>query len=274
MIIDAHTHLFAPDTERYPFAPGTYRPTTDGSVELLRAQMDGAGVERAFTISPWVYGWEAGYTLDALAQHRDWLAAGVLVDPRSAAGPARLERLVREHGVSGLRIQGRMWKLGPLDDPDATPLWAKAADLDLTVDVNATLDEYPQVARRAAQFPRLRLVLDHCGYVLPELSPQEPNLASVVALARFPNVYAKLTFLGAASRQPYPFADVHWMAREIVDAFGAERCLFGTNFPKAQFDPAFTYRQTVALFAEALPLSAEERAWVLGGTAARLWRWG
>ena len=98
-------------------------------------------------------------------------------------------------------------------------------------------------------------------------------MAPVAALARFPHVYAKLSFLGLASRDGYPFADAHWMVRAIVDAFGPERCLWGSNFPKAQYDPSCTYPQTVALFAEHLPLAPTERTWILGGTAATLWRW-
>ena len=35
-----------------------------------------------------------------------------------------------------------------------------------------------------------------------------------------------------------------------------------------------SYRQTVQLFSEAIDLTDEERSWILGGTAARLWRWG
>jgi predicted TIM-barrel fold metal-dependent hydrolase len=79
--------------------------------------------------------------------------------------------------------------------------------------------------------------------------------------------------MDAASQQQYPFADVHWMARRIVDAFGADRCMYGSNFPTAQYNPKVDYRQAVRLFAEALDLTDDERAWVLGGTAAKLWRW-
>ena len=63
------------------------------------------------------------------------------------------------------------------------------------------------------------------------------------------------------------------MVRELVDAFGPERCLFGSNFPTAQYSPQTSYAQTVELFADAIDLSAEERAWILGGTARTLWRW-
>jgi predicted TIM-barrel fold metal-dependent hydrolase len=92
-------------------------------------------------------------------------------------------------------------------------------------------------------------------------------------LARYPNAYAKLTFLPVASREAFPFRDVHWMVRQVLDAFGAERCLYGSNFPQAQYSPQTSYAQTVELFAEAIELSDEECAWILGGTAAQLWRW-
>jgi predicted TIM-barrel fold metal-dependent hydrolase len=275
VIVDAHTHLFAPDPVRYPLADAnaSYRPLTDGSVELLWRQTEEAGVDRAVTISPWPYRWDMRYVLDILPANRSWLAVAVLIDPRDPHGPALLERYVNERGVSGLRIHGRCFDLGPYDDPRTTPLWAKAAELGIALDACAALDEYPQLARRAEQFPELPIILDHCGYISPGFNPPEPNLAPVLALARYPNVYAKLTFLGTASRQAYPFADVHWMVRAIVNAFGADRCMFGSNFPTAQYNPKLTYRQTVTLCSEELPLTADERRWILGETAAKLWRW-
>lgn len=275
MIVDTHTHLFAPDPVRYPVADpaASYRPLTNGSVELLKSQLDQAGVDRAVTISPWPYRWDMSYVLDILPANRSWLAVAVLVDPRSPEGPRQLERYVKEHGVGGLRIHGRVMDLGPYDDPATTPLWAKAADLGITLDACAALDEYPRLAKRAEQFPSLPIILDHCGYISPNVDPKEPNLEPVLAMSRYPNVYAKLTFFGSASKQGYPFEDVHWMPRQIIDAFGPERCMYGSNFPTAQYNPKFTYQQTVELFSKALELTDEERQWLLGGTAEKLWRW-
>jgi predicted TIM-barrel fold metal-dependent hydrolase len=93
-------------------------------------------------------------------------------------------------------------------------------------------------------------------------------------MAEYPNVYAKLSFASSASQQSYPFEDTFWMHRAIIDAFGAERCMYGSNFPTLQYNPKMTYSQTAQLFSEAMPLSADERTQVLGGTAAKLWRWG
>jgi len=108
----------------------------------------------------------------------------------------------------------------------------------------------------------------------PGIPLTHPTPHPVVALARYPNAYAKLTFLPVASRERFPFADVHGMVRQVVDAFGPERCLFGCNFPTAQYCPDITYTQAVELFAEVVDLSPGEREWILGGTAAALWGWG
>lgn len=274
MIIDTHTHLFAPDPVRYPVDPkASYRPETEGSVELLRRQMDEAGVDRAVTISPWPYRWDMSYVLDILPGNRDWLAVGVLVDPFDPAGPDLLSRYVREHGVCGLRIQGRILDMGPVDDPATTPLWKRATDLGLTLDVNASQAEYPDVANRAREFPDMPIVLDHCGYVSAELSPPEPAVEPVLRMADHPNVYAKLSFVGAASARGYPCDDVHWMVRRIVDAFGPERCTWGSNFPTAQYNRTLSYAETARLFTEAIDLTPAEREWVLGRTALNLWQW-
>lgn len=274
MIIDAHTHIFSPNGRAYPLADpnATYRPQTDGSAQLLRTQMDAAGVDRAFTITAGFYGWDNRSVIDALPEQGAWLAAGVLVDPASADAPAQLETWVRQ-GASGLRIQRHIFYHQSLDDPISTPLWAKAAELDLTVDINATQEEYGAVENRVRQFPNTRFILDHCGYVSGALKPSQNTVEPVIALARYPNVYAKLTFLPLASQEAYPFRDAHWMVRAIVDAFGAHRCLFGSNFPTAQYSPTTTYAQTVDLFREAIDLAEEERAWILGGTASQLWQW-
>ena len=274
MIVDTHTHLFAPDSVRYPVDPeASYRPETDGSVELLRRQMDEAGVDRAVTISPWPYRWDMSYVLDILPERRDWLAVGVLVDPYSPAGPDLLERYVRDHGVCGLRIQGKILDMDPVDDPATTPLWKKAADLGLALDINASQGEYHAVANRACQFPDMPIILDHCGYVSPDLYPPEPTVDAVLEMARYPNVYAKLSFLGAASSGSFPCEDVHWMVRRIVDAFGPERCTYGSNFPTAQYNQTLSYAETLRLFSEAIDLTDVEQEWILGRTAHNLWRW-
>jgi len=274
LIIDTHTHIMTLDTRCYPLADpdASYRPTTDGAAGLLKAEMDAAGVDRALTISAGFYGWDNSYAMHQLQGREDWLAVGVLVDPAGLEGPAQLQTLVEE-GAGGIRIQRHLFYHRDLDDPVSTPLWAKAGELGLTVDVNASQSEYAAVENRLREFPETQFILDHCGYVADTLSPKENTVAPVIELARYKNAYAKLTFLPSASKQAFPFRDVHWMVREVVDAFGPERCMFGSNFPQAMYSPQINYAQTVELFTDAIDLSRAEREWILGGTAAALWRW-
>ncbi|HIG18347.1 MAG TPA: hypothetical protein EYQ31_14300 [Candidatus Handelsmanbacteria bacterium] len=63
------------------------------------------------------------------------------------------------------------------------------------------------------------------------------------------------SFVGTASSQPYPCNDLHWMVRQIVDAFGPERCVYGSNFPTAQYNQTLSYGETMRLFAEAIELT-------------------
>lgn len=274
LIIDSHTHLMTLDTERYPLADPSlgYQPAFEGSANALHEQMQLSRVSKALAISTGFYGWDNSYVLDQHVYNKSWLAVAALVDPAGFDSSQRLDALV-EQGVCGLRIQRHLFYQQALDNPICTPLWCAASDLGLTVDINATHEEYAAVEARVRAFPQTRFVLDHCGYVSSALAPSENTTAPVRELARYENVYIKLTFLPLASRQAYPFTDVHWMVRELVDAFGPDRCLFGSNFPTAQYSPQTGYEQTVALFADAIDLSVEERAWILGGTAQTLWRW-
>ena len=274
LIIDSHTHLMTLDTERYPLADpsSVYQPAFEGSANALHEQMQLSGVSKALAISTGFYGWDNSYVLDQQVDNKSLLAVAALVDPAGVDSAQRLDVLV-EQGVCGLRIQRHLFYQQALDDPISTPLWCAVSDLGLTVDVNAAHEEYAAVEARVRAFPQTRFFLDHCGYVSSALAPSENTTAPVRALARYENVYIKLTFLPLASRQAYPFTDVHWMVRELVDAFGPDRCLFGSNFPTVQYIPQTGYEQTVALFADAVDLSVEERAWILGGTAQTLWRW-
>lgn len=239
--------------------------------ELL-VEMDAAGVQRGVVISPYCYLWDNRYQMDSSRAHRNRLAVVVLVDPKSVNGPAKLHALATE-GASGIRIHGKDLNGVELDDPVSTPLWEAVSDLGITVDAWAVLDEYPRLEARIKQFPNVPVILDHCGYVGLGYDPPSQNLLPVLALAQYPNVYAKVTFLDALTSGAWPYQDGYRMVREVVDAFGAERCMWGSNFPTREFNKGATYGQHLEVFRSLLDLSVEERSWILGGTAERLWRW-
>jgi len=267
MIIDTCMHLSSPDTERYPpcgdaipyFATGGPDPTRDASPEHLRRCMlaQEVPVDRAFNFCNGWYGWDNSLAMDVLLGNDDWLGCGALLDPADPSSPDELRRLVGA-GAAGLRIQpivtGR-----PLDDPAATPLWEAAAELGIAIDVNLPQQDYDQIARRAREFPTIPIVVDHCGWLVGS-DPETLTVDIPCELAVYPNVHVKITFCHVASREPYPHRDTHFLVHQLVEAFGADRCLWGPH----------SYMTTCGWFCfenhradrEQLHGRGSERAWV------------
>jgi L-fuconolactonase len=159
---------------------------------------------------------------------------------------------------------------GRFDHPGVRALWKTALEQGIVINALSRLDRADQVDGLAGEFPDLPVVLDHCLY--PEVGPNlEPILTQVLRMSRRPNLHAKLTFLPTGSQSGYPCADMHEPCRRIIDAFGPERCVWGSDFPCELWTPRVSYAEHLKIFTDALNLEEAERAQILGGTARRLW---
>ena len=76
---------------------------------------------------------------------------------------------------------------------------------------------------------------------------------------------------GAGSQGGYPCEDMHSACLRVIHWFGAERCVWGSDFPCELWTPRVSYQEALDIFRTVLPLSADARAQILGGTARRLW---
>ena len=127
-----------------------------------------------------------------------------------------------------------------------------------------------QVSRLLADFPGLRVVLDHCMNLKagPDL---QATLGDVLRLARHKNLHAKLTFIPTGSASGYPCADMHGACMQVIGAYGPDRCVWGSDFPCELWTPKVKYAEHLRIFQKDLPLKQSERDAILGGTAKRLW---
>ncbi|MGD9858245.1 MAG: amidohydrolase, partial [Planctomycetaceae bacterium] len=98
-----------------------------------------------------------------------------------------------------------------------------------------------------------------------------PTLDAMRALALLPKAHAKLTFIPTGSEEPYPCRDMHDACRAVIEAFGSERCVWGSDFPCELWCPKVTYAQHLRIFTHELNLDQETQKDVLGRTAQRLW---
>lgn len=275
MIVDTHVHVVAPDQARYPFAPaggfrmrglGSWHTQYPVSAEQLIETTAGAGVERAVIVQPFsAYGFDNRYHADSAAAHSDRLGSVCTVDPVAADGAEQLTHLVRERGMQGLRLTTSQ-EGSRLDDPRAYPVWERAGELGIPICVLTAPEHWPAARAMATRFSRVPVLLDHAGGM--GAGQDDAVVDELVALAALPNVQLKVSTVNFAPLAALGEAGLaRW--RRIASAFGAERLLWGSNYPVSQEG---SYAEMARLGERALPfLSDAEREAMLGGNALHFW---
>jgi predicted TIM-barrel fold metal-dependent hydrolase len=191
-----------------------------------------------------------------------------------------LDRLLEFPGLRGIRQQLH-WHATPLyrfaDRPDIMNdgAWrqglAAVGRRGLLFELQVFAGQMADAARLARDFPDITLVLMHAG-MLEDRSPEGWHAwrTGMRALAACPNVVVKLSGLGTFVRRCA--ADL-WrpVIADTVAMFGANRCMFGSNFPVEKLWTS--YDEVVTVVDACLgTLSPQERAATWYETAARVYR--
>ncbi len=273
MIIDSHLHVWSDDESLYPYGEVS-RPGTGAraSVELLNEHMAEAGVEKAVIVQPIHYLYDNRYVADCLARFPGRFAAVCLVDPKEPAAPDQLEELVRGRGFGGMRLHlSRQEDPSALAASDQDPLWRRVEELSVCLIVLGRARELPALEPIVDRFPDVKVVLDHLGGPPVGEEPTHPLLGNVLRMARYPNVYVKVSKMNRISKVPYPHGDTHDMVRRIYDAFGPERLMWGTDFPHVL--TAGGYVHALELVRDELDfLTNEDKDWLFSETVRKVWK--
>ena len=130
------------------------------------------------------------------------------------------------------------------------------------------LRHVPTLAR---QLPALPMVIDHLAKPNIKERRFDDWLLHFQAAAAFENVYCKLSgMITQADWRQWTAADLKPYVQAALECFGAERCMFGSDWPVCEL--AGSYEQVYHALVEALgPLSEHDRAAILGGTACRFY---
>ena len=276
-IVDSHAHVLAADRSVYPArrldpvvdARSFERPHT---VEHLRASMEDAGVDMALLVQrTQIYGFDNSYVCDAAWTDPARLRAVAAIDARApdCVGVAR-KWLAR--GAAGLRLMEpeRGASIDWLTGPHAELLWRFAAETGTPMCVHF----FPW--NREEGLSRLATLLDSCGpvpVVIDHLSngPSRGNAGDIDPLiapfADRANVSLKFTAIPLARLRAEGIPAAIFL-RRFVALFGADRLMWGSDVAQSQG----SYAEIVALGADATQAFAPaERAWLMGGTAARMY---
>ena len=290
-ITDAHHHIWRQDD--LPWLQGAMVPRIFGPYEPIRrdypiaeylVDVKGSHVERSVYI-------QVNWAKDKAAEEVAWVQSvanthgwphGIVgyVDLLADDAAAVMAAEAKSPLMRGIRMQLH-WHENPLyrfaaapdvmNQPAFRKNFAQLAHHGWSFDLQVFTSQMADAARLAAAFPQVTFVLQHAG-MLEDLSPagRLAWLQGMQRLAQQPNVVSKLSGLGTFVHRndAQHIADI---VQPTVDLFGADRCLFGSNFP---IEKLWTdYLGLVTAHRAALAhLSVADQTAILSGNARRIYR--
>jgi L-fuconolactonase len=273
-IIDSQIHAYEPNTAKRPWANVPNWPAHVTGDEMVAA-MDKVGVDGAIFISPFaMYRFDASYAVEVQRAHPGRFALVKPVDPDDPAVADVISEWKQTPGTVGIRIMLPKESGREATDPGLERICRAAAQYDFPVNILfwGNLDVGTALVDR---HPDTRFIIDHLGIVQPHVPPAAPepwaDLPKVLALAKRPNAVIKISGACTLSHKPFPFPDIWGPLARIFDAWGFDRCLWGTDWTRAF--ACVDYEQAVEPFRSTGRLSEAERAMLMGGACAKAYGW-
>jgi L-fuconolactonase len=269
--IDTHQHAWNLGEVEYAWLKpehtafyGNFTP------DILEPQVKAAGIDYTVMVQA-ADSYEDTASMLLHADYNDWIAGVVgwinLLDPEETS--KRLEIYTRGPYFKGMRhlIHGESdtnWVVRDTIIESLTLL----ADANLPFDVVAVFPNHlKHVPTLAEKIPNLRMVIDHLAKP-PVGRDDRAWFDQMAAAAQSPNVYAKLS--GQFDNPQWTVGDVQPYVDHVLEHFGANRVLFGSDWPVSLAGGTYAsvWANTQQLIANCTP---EEKADILGGTAVRFY---
>jgi predicted TIM-barrel fold metal-dependent hydrolase len=275
-IIDIHPHVISTDNARYPLQPlggsqSTWSRDRPTPYEKMIEAMDRAGVAKSAIVqASTAYGHDNSYVAEAIAAYPKRFTGVFSIDMLAADNVDKMKHWLAR-GFSGMRLfttgSTMPGQATWFDDPRTFPAWQHAGDIGIPVCMQMTPQGFPQLRGLLERFPKVRIILDHLAR--PQLVDGPPFAADreFFALARYPNVYLKLTPLNISPAN-WGKATPGTFFGALIAAYGADRIAWGSNFPATEG----TLKEILGKAQQALSFAgASDRDWIFGKTALVLY---
>ena len=271
--IDVQVHAYERNHPERPWS-GFLRGPDEVTGDDMVAALDAVGVDGALLVSPYsLYRYDASYILEVYAKHSGRFGLIKPFDPQSEAVADEFAEWAGTPGVVGARIMLTADSY-EADDPGLSRILAAAARAGIPVNIMCS-GKLPLLGELARRHPATQIVVDHVGLAQPQEPPAPPepfsDLANVVSLAALDNVAIKISGACTLSHQPFPYTDIWEPLSKIFDAFGFDRCMWGTDWTRAV--ALLTFEQGVEAFRVTDQLSDAERSALMGGSLRKIYNW-
>lgn len=225
--IDTHHHIF--DPQKFPYISDTpYRPEGHelGTVDYYRYVMDAYNIRHSVIIGPTsAYNTDNSYLLDTLKQGAGRFKGIAVVPPDSSTD--YLAEL-KQAGVAGIAMNVAMLGTGRFAQFDS--MLARLHELDLIADIQVTKDQLPDLMPMLLR-SKTRLLFDHSGRPDVAAGLEQPGFRALLSLAETDRCWVKLSGLSQFCEPPFPYTEGHRYQLALLAAFGADRCMWGSDWP-------------------------------------------
>ena len=272
-IIDSQVHAYEANTQSRPWQGFLRGPDQATGDDMVKA-MDEVGVDGALLVSPFsLYGYDASYALEV---HNDYPDRFGLIKPFDIKSTSIREDLLEWAslpGVVGARLMLTNSGL-QVSEHGVCEMFSAASEADIPVNVmcSGNLSVFKEFAKT---YPNTRLVIDHLGLEQPFVPPP-PNdpfsdIDQVIEVSKFDNVAIKISGACTLSHESFPYDDIWPELERIFEAYGIERCMWGTDLTRAV--ELLSYEQGVESFRLTDSISENERNTLMGGALSKIYNW-
>lgn len=275
MRIDAHQHYWKIDRNDYgwitPEIPVLFR---DYLPTDLEPHLQKHGISRTVVVQAAPTVDETEYIL-GLSEKTDSIA-GVIgwLDLENPSFKAQYRRFCEHPKFTGIRVMiQEMENPGLLLSTKYVEALSYFADEDLPVDLLVLAHQLPQLIQLLERVPGLRGVVDHLAKPPIASGSLEPWRSHMAEIAQHPGIYCKLSgMVTEADSQGWKQEDFTAFVHGVLDLFGHERLMFGSDWPVCL--QAATYDEVMGVLRLALQerLSPQEIEPIFGANAAKFYK--
>jgi len=265
-VVDTHLHCFAGKGDpRFPYHKNApYTPDAATPEHLLKC-MGEAGVDFAVVVHPEPYQDDHRYLEYCLAIGKGKLKGTCLFFADHPNTPKRLAELAKKLPLVAARVHAYApERLPPFGQAGLRALWKAAGEAGLAVQLHFEPRWAEGFEPLIKEFTDVRVFVDHLGRPFQGTAKEH---ARVVGWAKYPNVVMKVS--AVPNRNSYPHRDPRPVVKQLADAYGPDRLMYGGGFGRAATGASYRAEREriAALMAH---LTDADRAKVFGGNAAKL----